>query len=299
MASTYRTRFAPSPTGQMHPGHARTALITWLQARTQGGKIVMRIEDIDRPRVIAGAADEICRDHEWLGLDWDEGPHFQSDHDESYERALATLEAAGLVYPCTCSRKEIAQIASAPHGEEGPRYPGTCRNGVMNSSRPPALRFRFADPSPGFEDVLCGPFPEGQLGGDFVLRRADGIWAYQLAVVIDDAEAGISEVIRGEDLLSSTPRQIALYRALGHPVPRFAHVGLVLDADGRRLATRNGAISILSLRNTGRSAEQVIGQLACSLGLTATTAPISAEELISSFALDKISRSSFTWDAKG
>jgi len=283
----------------MHPGHARTALVTWLQARRQGGKIVMRIEDIDRPRVIAGAADEICRDHEWLGLDWDEGPHFQSDHDESYERALARLQAAGLVYPCTCSRKEIARVASAPHGEEGLRYPGTCRNGVTNPDRAPALRFRFADPSPGFEDALCGPFPEGQSGGDFVLWRADGIWAYQLAVAVDDAEAGISEVIRGEDLLSSTPRQIALYRALGHPVPRFAHVGLVLDADGKRLATRHGAVSISSLRNAGRSAKQVIGQLACSLGLTATTAPISAEELISSFALEKISRSSFTWDAKG
>lgn len=283
----------------MHPGHARTALVTWLQARKQGGKIVMRIEDIDRPRVIAGAADEICRDHEWLGLDWDEGPQFQSDHDESYERALATLQAASLVYPCTCSRKEIAQIASAPHGEDGLRYPGTCRNGVTNPRRASALRFRFDDPSPGFEDALCGPFPAGGSGGDFVLQRADGIWAYQLAVVVDDAEAGISEVIRGKDLLSSTPRQIALYRALGHPVPRFAHVGLVLDAEGKRLATRDKAVSISSLRTSGRSAEQVIGQLAWSLGLTPSSAPISTEELISSFALDTISRSSFTWDAKG
>ncbi len=283
----------------MHPGHARTALITWLRARKQGGKIVMRIEDIDRPRVVAGAADQICRDHEWLGLDWDEGPYFQSDHDESYERALATLQAAGLVYPCTCSRKEIAEIASAPHGADGLRYPGTCREGVTNPGRAPALRFRFADPSPGFDDALCGPFPEGQTGGDFVLRRADGIWAYQLAVVVDDAEAAISEVIRGEDLLSSTPRQIALYRALGHPVPRFAHVALVLDAAGDRLATRHRAVSIASLRNAGRSADQVIGQLACSLGLTETTAPIAAKELISRFSLDAIPRSSFTWDAKG
>lgn len=283
----------------MHPGHARTALVTWLQARKQGGKIVMRIEDIDRPRVVAGAADDICRDHEWLGLDWDEGPQFQSDHDESYERALAALQAAGLVYPCTCSRKEIARIASAPHGDEGLRYPGTCRNGVTHPGQAPALRFRFDDPSPGFEDALCGPFPEGRSGGDFVLRRADGIWAYQLAVVVDDAEAGISEVIRGEDLLWSTPRQIALYRALGHPLPRFAHVGLVLDGAGNRLASRHSAVSISSLREAGRSAEQVIGQLACSLGLTATTAPISSEELISSFALDKISRSSFTWETKG
>ena len=299
MASTYRTRFAPSPTGKMHPGHARTALVTWLQARKRDGRIVMRFEDIDRPRVVAGAADAICRDHEWLGLDWDEGPQFQSSHDASYERALDTLQAAGLVYPCTCSRKEIALIASAPHGDEGLRYPGTCRDGATKPDRVAALRFRFADPSPGFEDVLCGRFPEGRVGGDFVLRRADGIWAYQLAVVVDDAEAGISEVIRGEDLLSSTPRQIALYRALGYPVPRFAHVGLVVDEEGKRLASRHRATSIESLRVAGRSAEEVIGELACSLGLTDNPAPIRAEELISGFELDRISRSPFTWNAKG
>lgn len=296
MASTYRTRFAPSPTGKMHPGHARTALVTWLQARKQGGQIVMRIEDIDRPRVVPGSADAICRDHEWLGLDWDEGPVYQSSHDEAYERALARLEAAGMVYPCTCSRKEIAAIASAPHGDEGPRYPGTCRNGVTKPGKPPALRFVFEEPSPGFEDVLCGSYPEGRAGGDFVLLRADGIWAYQLAVVVDDAEAKISEVIRGADLISSTPRQIALYRALGHPVPRFAHVALVVDRAGARLATRHQATSIESLRGSGRSPEQVIGKLACSLGLTPTDAPIRADELVPSFELTEISRSSFTWN---
>ena len=296
MTSMYRTRFAPSPTGKMHPGHARTALVTWLQARKQGGRIVMRIEDIDRPRVVPGSADAICRDHEWLGLDWDEGPEFQSSHDEAYERALDRLEAAGLVYPCTCTRKEIAAVASAPHGDEGARYPGTCRNGVTKPGKPPALRFVFEDPSPGFEDLLCGTYPGGQAGGDFVLRRADGIWAYQLAVVVDDAEAGISEVIRGADLLSSTPRQIALYRALGYPEPRFAHVALVVDRAGARLATRHQATSIESLRESGRSPEQVIGELARSLGLTPTDAPIRADELVPSFELTEISRSSFTWN---
>ncbi len=296
MASTYRTRFAPSPTGKMHPGHARTALVTWLQARRQGGKIVMRIEDIDRPRVVPGSADAIFRDHEWLGLDWDEGPVFQSSRDEAYERALSQLQKADMVYPCTCSRKEIAAIASAPHGDEGPRYPGTCRNGVTKLGKPPALRFVFEGPSPGFEDVLCGTYPEGRAGGDFVLRRADGVWAYQLAVVVDDAEAGITEVIRGADLLSSTPRQIALYRGLGCPVPRFAHVALVVDGDGTRLATRHRATSIESLREAGRSSEQVIGELACSLGLTATDAPICPEELVQVFELSEISRSSFTWN---
>ena len=151
----------------------------------------------------------------------------------------------------------------------------------------------------GFDDALCGTFPRGRTGGDFVLRRADGIWAYQLAVVVDDAEAGISEVIRGEDLLSSTPRQIALYRALGYPVPRFAHVGLVVDAEGARLATRHRATSIESLRESGRSPEEVIGELACSLGLTATAAPIRAEELVPSFELTETSQSSFAWNPKG
>ncbi len=283
----------------MHPGHARTALATWLQARKQGGRIVMRIEDIDRPRVVAGSADEICRDHEWLGLDWDEGPVFQSTRDDAYERALQRLEAAGMVYPCTCSRKEIAAIASAPHGDDGLQYPGTCRDGPTKPGKPAALRFRLQDPSPGFEDLLCGAYPEGRGGGDFVLRRADGIWAYQLAVVVDDAEQDITEVIRGEDLLSSTPRQIALYRALGYPVPRFAHVGLVVDREGSRLATRHRATSIESIRASGGSPEDVIGELAYSLGLTATSAPIRADQLIASFRLGEIPRSSFTWNAQG
>lgn len=283
----------------MHLGHARTALVTWLRARKLGGRIVMRIEDIDRPRVVPGAAEAICRDHEWLGLDWDEGPVFQSSRDQVYERALRQLEEAGRVYPCTCSRKEIAEIASAPHGDEGPRYPGTCRNGRVHADRPPALRFRFDDPSPGFDDLVAGVYPAGRVGGDFVLRRADGTWAYQLAVVVDDAEAAIDEVIRGADLMSSTPRQIALYRALDLPVPRFAHVGLVVDSAGTRLSKRHGATSIESLRDAGRTPEEVIGLLARSLGLTRRPRPIRAEELISAFELSEMTPSSYSWDSQG
>ena len=283
----------------MHLGHARTALVTWLRARKLRGRIVMRIEDIDRPRIVPGAADQICRDHEWLGLDWDEGPILQSSRDEAYERALARLEEMGLLYPCTCSRKEIAEIASAPHGDDGLRYPGTCRGGVSRPGRAAAIRFRFDDPSPGFEDLFHGQFPEGEVGGDFVLRRADGIWAYQLAVVVDDAEMGMTEVIRGEDLLSSTPRQIALYEALGYRLPGFAHLGLVLDESGTRLSKRHGGTAIEELRQAGRSSEFVIGMLACSLGLTPNEAPIRAEELIDRFSLSEISRSSFTWNSRG
>lgn len=299
MASTYRTRFAPSPTGKMHIGHARTALVTWLRARQQGGAIVMRIEDIDHPRVVPGAAESICRDHEWLGLDWDEGPIYQSTRDEAYEQALTELRDAGFVYPCTCSRKEIAEIASAPHDGEGPRYPGTCRNGVTRPDRAAALRFRFDEPSPGFDDLVFGPQPAGGLGGDFVLRRADGTWAYQFAVVVDDADGGITEVIRGADLLSSTPRQIGLYRALGRSVPRFAHVGLVVDPEGRRLSKRHGALPIETLREAGVAPEVIIGRLGYSLGMTSSASPKRAVDLLPAFEMPRIPRASFIWDAKG
>lgn len=299
MASTYRTRFAPSPTGKMHIGHARTALVTWLRARQQGGAIVMRIEDIDHPRVVPGAAESICRDHEWLGLDWDEGPIYQSTRDEAYEQALTELRDAGFVYPCTCSRKEIAEIASAPHDGEGPRYPGTCRNGVTRPDRAAALRFRFDEPSPGFDDLVFGPQPAGGLGGDFVLRRADGTWAYQFAVVVDDADGGITEVIRGADLLSSTPRQIGLYRALGRTVPRFAHVGLVVDPEGRRLSKRHGAAPIETLRDAGVAPEVIIGRLGYSLGMTTSASPKRAVDLLPAFEMPRIPRAAFIWDAKG
>jgi len=275
----------------MHLGHARTALVAWLRARQHNGRIVMRIEDIDGPRVVSGSADAICRDHEWLGLTWDEGPVFQSSRCAAYEAALDRLIANGLVYPCTCSRKEIAAIASAPHREEGPRYPGTCRDGPTHPARPAALRFRFDDPSPGFEDLVAGSYAPGSVGGDFVLRRADGTWAYQLAVVVDDAQQHITEVIRGADLLSSTPRQIALYRALEYEVPVFAHVGLVVDERGVRLSKRHGAIAISELRDSGKSARDVIGLLAHSLGLIDENTPMGPDELVSGFSLERISPS--------
>lgn len=170
---------------------------------------------------------------------------------------------------------------------------------MSNPGRPEALRFRFDDPSPGFDDRISGRYPEGAVGGDFVVRRADGTWAYQLAVVVDDAEAGITEVIRGADLLSSTPRQIALYRALGHPTPDFAHVGLVVDAVGTRLSKRHGATALESLRDAGRQPEEVVGSLAASLGLTETGAPISAAELVSGFSLGESLAAPFVWDRQG
>ena len=249
----------------------------------------MRIEDIDRPRVVEGAADALLNDHEWLGLDWDEGPFFQSRRDDDYEEAITRLRDKGLVYPCTCSRKEIANVASAPHGELGPRYPGTCRAGPARPERPAALRFRFDDPSPGFSDALQGHWPEGNGGGDFVVRRADRIWAYQLAVVVDDARMGITEVIRGGDLLSSTPRQLALFEALDQRSPAFAHVGLVVDRADTRLSKRHRAAALRALRESGHSSEAVVGLLAHSLGLQQAPTPIRASELVCGFEFSRIS----------
>lgn len=291
----YRTRYAPSPTGRLHLGHARTHLVAWLCARSAGGSIVLRIDDLDTPRVLEGSESSILRDHAWLGLDWDEGPYRQSERLEAYVEALERLGEQGQLYPCTCSRKEIQQIASAPHGGEIP-YPGTCRQGTSHPGRPEALRFRFEAPSPAFDDRLKGPFPQGAVEGDFVVRRADGLFAYQLAVVVDDAAQGITEVVRGDDLLDSTPRQLALYQALGLPSPSFVHVPLVLDGSGARLSKRSGSIAIEEYRQRGVSPEEMLGMLASSLGLLDAPRPIDRAELLERFALERLPRASVVFE---
>jgi glutamyl-tRNA synthetase len=290
MTATYRGRLAPSPTGTLHLGLARTALCAWLRARSAHGKLIMRIEDIDTPRVVPGSADAIMNDLRWLGLDWDEGPdlggphvpYLQSERLTLYADAIAYLEAQGLVYPCTCSRKGIAKLASAPHDDLGPRYPGTCRNGPSTRGRPSALRFRMPEPAPAFRDLLQGDY-HAAFSDDFVLRRSDGMVAYQLAVVVDDIAMEISEVVRGADLMSSTPRQIALYRALGAEPPQFLHVPLLLDVDGKRLSKRDGAEAIASYRAAGLQPTAIVGALAHSLGLAASGEQISARALLTRF----------------
>jgi glutamyl-tRNA synthetase len=297
-SSAYRGRFAPSPTGALHLGLARTALLGFLHARSQGGAFVLRIEDIDTPRVVQGAVDALRRDLAWLGITWDEGPdqggpfapYVQSERSALYESALDALRDEGLAYPCSCSRKEIS-LASAPHGagELGPVYPGTCRAGPARPDQPLSLRMRVEGPLPSFYDGLLGEVaPEAQ--GDFVLRRADGLFSYQLAVVVDDIAMKMSHVLRGDDLKSSTAWQIALYRALGSPPPVFIHVPLVVAADGTRLAKRHGAASIASLRERGVAAESVVGLLAESAGLVAKGTKLRADELIADFSLTRVPR---------
>lgn len=293
----YRGRLAPSPTGRIHFGTARTSLVAWLRARAAGGTLVMRIEDLDPPRVVPGAADAMLEDLRWLGLDWDEGPdtdgphapYAQSRRGDRYKQALAQLAAAGHTFECSCTRKEVAAASSAPHGDLGPRYPGTCRHGATHPERPRSLRFRMDAPGASFDDVVHGAVPPSP-PDDFVVRRSDGLYAYQLAVVIDDIAMGITEVVRGDDLLSSTPRQLALYDALGSTPPAFLHVPLVLGPDGARLSKRHGHIAIADYRDAGHSPQRVVGALAHTLGLAQAGEAITPHALIQRFDLTVLPR---------
>ena len=269
-------RLAPSPTGGLHLGHARTFLVAWLMARRAGGEVILRIEDIDAGRVRPGAAGGMIEDLRWLGLDWDRGPIHQSSRLDIYNTALDRLKAADLVYPCTCTRADIRRAASAPHAcDEGPTYPGTCAgrsaadaHGLIREGRPFAWRFRVPPGEVAWDDAFLGPtrLDPSRIGGDFVVGRSTGEPAYQLAAVADDAEMGVTQVIRGDDLVPSTPRQILLHRALGHAPPRSGHVGLAVGPDGQRLAKRDGSLKLATLREAGVGAGEVVGWVVGSLG---------------------------------
>ena len=295
-----RGRLAPSPTGAQHVGNARTYLIGWLAARSAGGSLALRIEDIDSPRIKPGAVDLIRADLDWLGLDWDGEPVVQTRRLALYEKALSRLQEQELVYPCTCTRSDVAQAASAPHAEqEGPTYPGTCAHRTAAAAdrlvgRPFSWRFRVRR-APAFVDRFRGPvrIDDSQLGGDFVVWKSAGTPAYQLAVVVDDADMGVTEVVRGDDLVPSTPRQLLLYEALGLSPPEFVHVPLVVGTDGRRLAKRHGDTRLSALRDAGVRAEAVIGLLAWSCGWLPTAEPVRARDLLSVFRLDAIPREPF------
>jgi glutamyl-tRNA synthetase len=284
-------RFAPSPTGTLHVGNLRTALVAWLFARSQDARHLVRMEDLDAGRVRERFYDEQLADLAALGLDWDGPVVRQSERTALYEAALGALRAAGLVYECWCTRAEIREAASAPHGSlpEG-AYPGTClrltaaqRAEREASGRPPALRVRAGAAHVAFEDRIVGPI-EGAVD-DFVVRRNDGAFAYNLAVVVDDADQGVGEVVRGADLLDSTPRQLWLGAQLGLPAPRHAHVALMLGPDGERLAKRHGAVTLADRAALGQSAPDVRDELAASLGLVARGEALTPAELVERFSV--------------
>lgn len=295
------TRLAPSPTGALHLGNARTFLVNWLLARREGWRILLRIEDLDGPRVKAGADRQAVEDLRWLGVDWDEGPVYQSPRAGVYRVAVDRLLAAGLAYPCVCTRREVELAASAPHAEDGAAvYPGTCRGRFRSieqaraaAGREPAVRFAVPSGEVSFTDRFRGEVridPSMALG-DFVILKADGTAAYQLAVVVDDAEAGVTDVVRGDDLIDSTPRQMLLYGAMGLEarVPAYCHVPLVVGKDGRRLAKRHGDTRLSYYRQRGVTAGRVLALLARWCGMEVGD-EMSAGELVGRFDLLRMPR---------
>jgi glutamyl-tRNA synthetase len=309
-------RLAPSPTGAQHVGNARTYLIAWLSLRSRGGRVILRIEDIDSPRVKPWATQQAIDDLRWLGLDWDEGPdmggpsspYIQSDRVDRYSQILTQLiEGDGdestpisWVYPCTCTRSDIADAASAPHqGQEGPIYPGTCAGRVpadaVSLTLSYAWRFRAPDRIVAFRDRFVGEITSNPARefGDFVIGKKDGTPAYQLAVVVDDHEMGVTEVCRGDDLLPSAIRQITLYDALGWEPPGFVHLPLVIGSDGRRLAKRHGDTRISVLRDQGVPPERLLGLLAWSCGWQEDRRPVTIADLLPRFDLSSIPREPF------
>lgn len=288
-------RLAPSPTGSLHLGHARTFLLAWWHARARGGRVLLRIEDLDRERVKPGMLEECLATLTWLGLDWDGEPLVQSREPEPARAALAELVARGLAYGCDCSRKDIERAASAPQEGDGElRYPGTCRErGLLARADARALGLRLRVPAGvlEFTDGCAGPFrvDVAHEVGDFLLARRDGALAYQLAVVVDDARTGVTEVLRGDDLLPSCARQALLQRALGLPTPRWFHVPLVIDADGRRLAKRSGALALAALRARGVDPRAIVAWAARSSGQEAPER-LTPAELLPRFDLARLPR---------
>ncbi|MEJ1195488.1 tRNA glutamyl-Q(34) synthetase GluQRS [Pseudarthrobacter sp. CCNWLW207] len=289
-------RFAPSPSGELHVGNLRTAMLAWLFARSTGRDFLLRVEDLDRAR--AGAEAEQLRDLAAIGVTWDGAVVHQTDRGEVYNDAIRRLTELGRTYECFCTRREIQEAPSAPHAPQG-AYPGTCRNldpaelEFKRSMRPAALRLRSAVTEYTVNDVLHGEFTG--VVDDFVLRRNDGVTAYNLAVVVDDAAQGVDQVVRGDDLLPSTPRQAYLGSLLHIPIPEYAHVPLVVNSDGARLAKRDGAVTLGDLARAGVSVEDVRDNLLQSLGLPAGT----LDQALAAFRADSLPRDAWIWPDPG
>lgn len=294
-------RFAPTPSGRMHLGNIYASLLAWLSIRSANGTLLLRIEDLDERTRSGPWTSLLLDDLRWLGLYWEGEPVFQHDREELYRNAVERLTAAGLTYPCFCTRAEL-HAASAPHASDGtPVYAGTCRNltpaevAARSAVRPPATRLRVpVRESPegtiSFTDRVFGRQRQTLAleCGDFLIRRSDGVFAYQLAVVVDDAAMGVNEIVRGCDLLSSTPRQIYLQRLLGYDEPRYGHIPLLLAPDGRRLAKRDHDLDMGELRQRFGTAEHLLGWVAHLAGITPDDKPRSAEALVAFFSWDKL-----------
>lgn len=310
MNSPHRSRLAPSPTGALHIGNVRTLLLAWLSARSAGGAVILRVEDIDRARCRPEHSERMLDDLRWLGLHPDEGPgvggqyapYEQSARYPAYRGALDRLIASGHAYACTCSRADLAQSASAPHGPDGLVYPGTCRGRYasaaearMASRRPMAWRFNASTlPARPWNDAFRPDVPMPVAVDDFVLWRSDDVPSYQLAVAVDDMAMAVSEVVRGDDLITSTPRQLALIDVLGGRAPEYMHVPLVLDVSGHRMAKRDGSLTVAALRSAGVTAPRLTGFLAHSLGLQPAPAPRTLDELMRTFRWDNVTRDPVT-----
>ena len=288
-------RFAPSPSGRMHLGNLWSSLLAWLAARSQGGRMVLRLEDLDTERCTRAWCDQVMRDLEWLGLDWDNEPVYQSQRTEVYRAAFAQLEERGLIYPWYCTRAERL-AASAPHRSDGVViYDGRCRRlspqerEELARTRRPAWRVEVPEETVSFTDHIQGPFSQNLARecGDFILRRSDGVYAYQLAVVVDDAAMGVTQVVRGSDLLDSTPRQLWLQAQLGLPHPEYGHVPLLLSPDGRRLAKRDRDQELGELQRQ-YSAPELVGRLAHLAKLIPEPAPVTPAELLPLFSWSEI-----------
>lgn len=299
--SGYVGRLAPSPTGALHLGNARTFMIAWLRARSVGGKVVFRMEDLDHPRDKPGAAAQAIEDLRWLGFDWDE-EYVQSERKSIYRDALAKLD----VYPCVCSRKDVESAQSAPHAGEQLYYPGLCRGRFASwreaaaaiAPRVPCWRFKVPEGTVvRFDDVFAGPFEQdvARVLGDFPVARDEGGAGYTLAATVDDALMGVTEVVRGDDLLAATPPQILIARALGHEPPAYCHVPLVVGEDGRRLAKRHGDTRLASFRAAGVMPETVLGWLAWTCGWNPKKKPVRLGILTGCCPLETIPRAAVVW----
>lgn len=299
------TRLAPSPTGALHLGNARTFVLNYLLARQQGWRTLMRVEDLDGPRVKPGSAADMLDELAWLGLSWEQPVVYQSQRAQAYRQALEALADKGLAYPCVCSRKDVEQAGSAPHGEESPAaYPRTCRGrfataqeAMAATGRPVAWRVYTDGAAIAVDDQFAGrrEFDLGRIGGDFVIFKSDGLAAYQLAVVVDDAQAGVDRIVRGDDLLESAARQIHLRRLLGlGETVHYWHLPLVIGPDGRRLAKRHGDTRLSHYRQFGATPQHILGLIGFWSGLFARQ-EVGMDELLRRFDLARLPRQPVTF----